>query len=896
MLKAKGWRENLSKLGYPLLGIGLIWVIFLSRIFANQTSLGLPLVSDIGWQWIPFKEYTHWAFSQGYFPLWCPYLFAGMPFLAFSHTQVVYPLGLLLTFFEYAKAVNFYYPVHLSIGFLGLYLLLRNFSISRFSSLLASFSIILSGKFFYVIHHLPTTTANFWGIWFFYFLVKLAQKKKLSSFFGLSIVFCLELLAGDMEGASYQLLFTPFFFLLVIPEKPKLKNPLWLILFFSIFMGILLASIQFVPIFEYSAHFVRKVGFSPKYKTYNLLAQPIWAFIFPLKGKYLFGMDENTPYFYAGLLALFFPFYALVSKPRPVGIFLLAVLALLLGLRIPKIIDWIIFYIPFLNLFKSIAHYLFLSQIFFGILLGIGLDRARKSTFSLIIFLGFAIIFLVVQTRFFETLGAKKILLFLSIISFLLLLFFRLGKKNYLALKLIPSILFFIFFFDTYWLAFTTAPRNPFQSYELSESLKMFKNTFSQKGDRSVAISKFSLNDPILLHHFGLRTRISNITGWVGVPPFTYASFLNLIDPRSLELDKGKIKSFGFTVLFWEGKFIKAETFPLLNLLSLRYFLVNGLNPKFASPYGFAKAITSTSSSQKIILEQTSEEQNLVLSGDTTLSFELYIETGDILKSGLKIESPNPNQEFMIIVQSQKAEEIIHQQKPIHSQSEITIALDKYANQHLKIKFATKGFSSEQSLTLLEPRIENKNKPIQRIYKGEIEIFENKEAFPEGFIVHNAQWFEDEEQILSALSKSSSYDLREKIYLSKFSPTAQFVSQVGAELRAKGIDPINLKEPVHKITDRGEYLAFRVYLLAPGYLFLNHQYLPGWRVFVDGKEGIIERADYCFRAVFLDKGEHLVEFKYQPIGFRLGLWISLCSWLMLIIITVSIFLFREKQI
>jgi hypothetical protein len=53
-------------------------------------------------------------------------------------------------------------------------------------------------------------------------------------------------------------------------------------------------------------------------------------------------------------------------------------------------------------------------------------------------------------------------------------------------------------------------------------------------------------------------------------------------------------------------------------------------------------------------------------------------------------------------------------------------------------------------------------------------------------------------------------------------------------------------------------------------LVLNDTYFPGWRVFVDGKEGKIFQANYNFRAVPLPAGTQKVEFVYDPLSFKLG--------------------------
>jgi len=61
------------------------------------------------------------------------------------------------------------------------------------------------------------------------------------------------------------------------------------------------------------------------------------------------------------------------------------------------------------------------------------------------------------------------------------------------------------------------------------------------------------------------------------------------------------------------------------------------------------------------------------------------------------------------------------------------------------------------------------------------------------------------------------------------------------------------------------------------WLFLSDVDYPGWRAWVDGSETRIHRADYIFRAVFLPKGDHSIRFRYRPISFRTGLWVSVGS-------------------
>ena len=76
-------------------------------------------------------------------------------------------------------------------------------------------------------------------------------------------------------------------------------------------------------------------------------------------------------------------------------------------------------------------------------------------------------------------------------------------------------------------------------------------------------------------------------------------------------------------------------------------------------------------------------------------------------------------------------------------------------------------------------------------------------------------------------------------------------------------------------------------------LFLSDAYDDDWRIYIDGQKSKILRADYALRAVAVPKGEHTVDFKYQPKSFVIGIVVSTLS--ILSLITLSIYFVRNKQ-
>ena len=61
----------------------------------------------------------------------------------------------------------------------------------------------------------------------------------------------------------------------------------------------------------------------------------------------------------------------------------------------------------------------------------------------------------------------------------------------------------------------------------------------------------------------------------------------------------------------------------------------------------------------------------------------------------------------------------------------------------------------------------------------------------------------------------------------------------------------------------------------------------GNKVYVDGERDKIYQADYLFRAVFLEKGNHIIRFTYDPLSFKIGLLISLGTALVLLVLMVK---------
>ena len=82
------------------------------------------------------------------------------------------------------------------------------------------------------------------------------------------------------------------------------------------------------------------------------------------------------------------------------------------------------------------------------------------------------------------------------------------------------------------------------------------------------------------------------------------------------------------------------------------------------------------------------------------------------------------------------------------------------------------------------------------------------------------------------------------------------------------------KDNIQEISRSAHQLSYRVSLDTRGWFITSESYDPGWQVYVDGIKSTVFPADVIIRGVPLPQGHHEVTFQYEPGSFYAGLWIS----------------------
>jgi hypothetical protein len=93
-----------------------------------------------------------------------------------------------------------------------------------------------------------------------------------------------------------------------------------------------------------------------------------------------------------------------------------------------------------------------------------------------------------------------------------------------------------------------------------------------------------------------------------------------------------------------------------------------------------------------------------------------------------------------------------------------------------------------------------------------------------------------------------------------------------------------LQYPILQPTDRVEILTLedteikiRTQSATTAFLVLSDVYYPGWQVTIDGKSTQIYQTNYVQRGVQVPAGEHVVEYRFEPMSLKIGAGITLVS-------------------
>lgn len=330
-------------------------VAFSPCLFSGQVYFLNDLLAFFG----PSRAFFKDQLSQGHFPLWNPYMFAGQPFFADLQNMLFYPFYYLTLPFSVGSGMTIYLFIHMFWAALGMYVFLKSLRLSNSACLIGALIYSLSGEFWWETIH-PTVIASLaWIPWFLACLENLAREGKPRQAFLTGLCFAVLFSAGSFQyvtGAIYGgLAFLGFRWYHwstnggLSSQDPLFKKKLLKIALFGLW-GCLPVLACAVPMNEFSLYSTRRAA-DITYDNYNgqfsMPPYTTYEFLFPTMGVPEGQSAEQAnqsitdtvhydngfmgTFGYLGIWVPFLVFFAFKQKDKKFAVFsaVLAVLSLL---------------------------------------------------------------------------------------------------------------------------------------------------------------------------------------------------------------------------------------------------------------------------------------------------------------------------------------------------------------------------------------------------------------------------------------------------------------------------------------------------------------------------------------------------------------------------------------
>ena len=134
-----------------------------------------------------------------------------------------------------------------------------------------------------------------------------------------------------------------------------------------------------------------------------------------------------------------------------------------------------------------------------------------------------------------------------------------------------------------------------------------------------------------------------------------------------------------------------------------------------------------------------------------------------------------------------------------------------------------------------------------------VTLYLNTLSLPRAMVLFNSHVVEDHDAAFQAIHDEA------------FDPAGTVILEGGQALAQEpGVGTVEVAR-----YDLNE-IAFNVSADRPAYLFLSDVYHPDWQATVDGDAAPIEIANYAFRAILLEPGNHVVAMRFVPSGWFAG--------------------------
>ncbi|MCX6044834.1 MAG: YfhO family protein [Chloroflexi bacterium] len=915
-------------------GCAGLLALFVLALYARLLFTNRVLASgDILLYFYPYRDYASAMLRAWQLPLWNPYSFLGVPFLANPQAAVLYPLHWPLSWLSVTKQVYWSAAFHTWLLGMGGYFLLRRWQVSAWAGLMGG--LVLAGSGFYggLIGHLNQMNGAAWLPWallildfspHFYPNAVLRQLKAaipLIIIFGLAVA--LMVLAGHTQTAYINLFGIGVWTLWPAVANLRKINRSTLsaavaahgmrLLVFGLGsgLGLLLSAAQLLPTLELSSLGFRSGGltyavassFSLKPLSLPFTLLPTYGLI-NLGG--VFGVEGYTEFVaYVGLVGILLAGLGAwkgAGRARTFGLLFAGLgLFLAIGRWNPA---YFLFYkmVPGFALFRTPARWMMLYTMGMAVLAGAGID------------------YFLLKVKGWHPTGrlAQRTWLLPMACTLLIALDLILAARALPHTQpTAPQAVYDLRSAPAHLLTdpvrtaldpaamgrFLSMSTTRFDPGDAADLRRIFRGTPSQLDEGAFAQLLVALKEQeILAPNLPLLWRIPAVDGFDGgvLPLQRYINSLTLfVSPEHLIPD-GRLRE----------QVKEIPNAALLALLNVQYVITDKVRDLWFEDVYYDRQIgahlraTGVNSVQVDVPQpldataigligyiegspqalQTLQRQNVPVAA-VTVHQPLGATTHFTLTAGgqpgANLADSALDSPLAISGQVKIAYRDVEGAPP-HQEYLVHLALPQPMQPlSLTIQRLDTPFDLViQAATLIDtrthmftPLLPSDRGQFRLVHSGDVKLYENLDVRPRAYLAHHVVAAASPEAALELL-RNGQIDADQGAVVEGL---AAFTSQPAATDQTK------------IIAYHPEQVTIQIRTAQSALLVLSDSAYPGWSATLDDQPTPIYTTNYLFRGVSVPAGDHTVSFRYQPASWRHGLWISGLSLLFCLLLLVGYF-------
>lgn len=280
--------------------------------YANTILLKNSFMSDSVIQMYPWHRLTFQSLMHGIIPLWNPYQFMGMPFMANMKTMVFYPANIFFILGE-KNSWNILLWLQLFLSLWFFYLFARELRLSKYASMLGGMAFAFSSFMMGVLEFGSEGHVLLWLPFLLFLVKRFIDRKQIRYLIGITLSVACSILAGQLQYFGIESLVLVIFIIYEWHvEKLSLKVITDVLVAYCFGFG--LVAIQLIPLFELFRFSNR--GLVPNYDIFNNGLSNLYSFLRffspdwfgnPVSHNLRDGYIEVTGY--VGIIPLFFSLY-----------------------------------------------------------------------------------------------------------------------------------------------------------------------------------------------------------------------------------------------------------------------------------------------------------------------------------------------------------------------------------------------------------------------------------------------------------------------------------------------------------------------------------------------------------------------------------------------------------